>query len=75
MCELLLSLDLVLTVINVLGFTTYRRRWASGSGVTCSAFYFILTLLFAVERLIRCLLVNEQHNWYRDVLASPPAHA
>ena len=35
----------------------------------------VMTLLFVLEWVVRCILVSEQHNWCRDVGAARAAEA
>ena len=73
--ELLLCVDLFLSVMNVLGFIAYRVRWVLEARLRRSVFYLVMTLLFVLEWVVRCILVSEQHNWYRDVGAARAAEA
>ena len=72
---LLLCVDLFLSVMNVLGFVAYRVRCALRARLRRSVFYLVMTLLFVLEWVVRCILVSEQHNWCRDVGAARAAEA
>lgn len=73
--ELLLCVDLFLSVMNVLGFVAYRVRCVLRARLRRSVFYLVMTLLFVLEWVVRCILVSEQHNWCRDVGAARAAEA
>lgn len=73
--ELLLCVDLFLSVMNVLGFIAYRVTWVLLTGMRASVFYLVMTLLFVLEWVVRCILISEKYVWYRDVGTRPAAEA
>ena len=73
--ELLLCVDLFLSVMNVLGFIAYRVTWVPRAGLSDSMFYLVMTILFVLEWVVRCILISEKYVWYRDVGVWPAAEA